>query len=74
MVLENEIADGDVIKPKQVAEEGRRIDRRSAGTNMSEQFRHDVAGENGSKDAYEEDAQAIIVVGQKGVAVLPLER
>ncbi len=41
---------------------------------MSEQFRHDVAGENGSKDAYEEDAQAIIVVGQKGVAVLPLER
>ena len=53
---------------------GRRINRRSARANLSEQFRDDVAGENGSENAYEEDAQAIIVVVQKGVAVLPLER
>ncbi len=72
MVPENEIADGDLVKSKWVPEEARRINRRSARANVSEQFRDDVAGENGSENAYEQDAQAIIVVGQKGVAVFPL--
>ncbi len=72
MVPEDEIAIHDFIEQKRMAEEARRIEMRSARAKGSEQFRHDVAGENGSKDAYEQDAQAIITVIQKGVAVPPL--
>lgn len=41
---------------------------------MFEELRHDIAGEYGSKDADDEDTYAIVVIVEKGVAVLPLEQ
>lgn len=41
-------------------------------SNVSEHVRHDVAGEQSSKDTYDEYTQTILVIVQKGVAVLPL--
>ena len=43
----------------------------SARAKGAEHFRHDVAGEDGGKDANNHDAQAILAVVQKRITVVP---